>query len=607
MTSTNVNPQPDLIPAAPLSDMEKSRPPTEIFHYPYLVIDNCLFMEQIIKGTPIRKKLCNFIAWITGEIFQDDGIDTESLVRIEGIHASGRKLPALTVPLRKLNYLEWVDRWGANCILEVGSGVREHIAKAVRETVYHAEKKQEFVTTGWKKIDGKYEFLMPGNSDLTVNLPPKLGGYFMTGQCSDEDVKILASLLECKLVPPDILYPLLAYIFLSPLIEFLRRGGCVPKFVLFLVGKTGSRKSTLAALMLSFFGRFTATELPLSFRDTPNSIVHYAFSLKDVPTVIDDFHPADTQEGKKLTATAQSIMRSYGDRQGRGRLKADASPMESRPPQGNAIITGEYPPDIGESGTARYLALELRESDVDLKVLSHFQREAAKGKFQNCTYGFIQFLKETFLCDDKTVAEFEKTLASVFEGRRDIFLESGIRCHGRVPEIVAHLELSMKILLMFLESRNALSAQRCEEISEEFTRILYRIASRQAENIEKDKPTHNFIRKLYALIQSGQALIHKRNYHTPGEYRPKDLLGYEDNNYYFLYKDEAYRQVKKLCEDQGEAFTYPVLSLTRALAEEGFSVKDGDKNTKKLDLGDTSPRMIWLKKDRAQVIVDEVC
>ena len=607
MTSTNVNPQPDLIPAAPFSDMEKSRPPTEIFLYPYLVIGNCLFIETMVKGTPIKKKLCNFSAWITGEVIRYNGIDTEVWVRVEGIHASGRKLPVVTVPLNKLSSFEWVDQWGADCILEVGGSVREHIVKAVRETVFHAERKQEFAVTGWKKIGEDLEFLMPGNSKLAVNLPAKLGGYYLSEQCTDEDVKTLAYLMECKLVPADILYPLLAYIFLSPLIEFLRRGGCVPKFVLFLVGKTGARKSTLAALMLSFFGRFTATELPLSFRDTPNSIVHYAFSLKDVPTVIDDFHPADTQEGKKLTATAQSIMRSYGDRQGRGRLKVDASPMESRPPQGNAIITGEYPPDIGESGTARYLALELRESDVDLKVLSHFQKEAAKGKFQNCTYGFIQFLKETFLCDERTVAEFEKTLVSVFESRRNLFLESGIRCHGRVPEIVAHLEVSMKILLMFLESRNALSAERCEEISKEFTHILYRIASLQAENIEKDKPTHIFIRKLYSMIQSGQVVVRKRSAYTPGDYSPPNFVGYEDNNYYFLNKDAAHRQVKKLCEDQGESFSISVLSLTKALAEEGFSLRDGSKNTKKLDLGDTSPRMIWLRKDRAQAIVDEVC
>jgi hypothetical protein len=173
--------------------------------------------------------------------------------------------------------------------------------------------------------------------------------------------------------------------------------------------------------------------------------------------------------------------------------------------------------------------------------------------------------------------------------------------------MVAHLELSMKILLMFLESRNALSAQRCEEISEEFTQILYRIASRQAENIEKDKPTHIFIRKLYSMIQCGQVVVRKRSSYLPGDYSPPNFVGYEDNNYYFLNKDAAHRQVKKLCEDQGESFSVSALTLTKALAEEGFSLKDGNKNTKKLDLGDTSPRMIWLRKDRAQAIFDEVC
>lgn len=594
MTNNNVNPQPKIISAA------------ERFQYPYRVKGNCLFLEKTVKETHVEKKLCNFVAWITAEMIQHDGISGTTLVTVAGIHASGRILQEVTVPLSRLGYFEWLDQWGADCILEIGGNVRDHIHKAILETVFHAERKQEFVVTGWKKVEGNYEFLMPGNASLTVQLPAKLGGYFLTDRCTVEDVNILVSLLECKLVPPDILYPLLAHIFLSPLIEFLRNAGCVPKFVLFLVGRTGSRKSTLAALMLSFFGKFSSTELPLSFRDTANSIIYYAYTLKDVPTVIDDFHPADSQEGKKLTATAQSIMRSYGDRQGRGRLRADASPMESRPPQGNAIITGEYPPDIGESGTARYLALELRESDVNLQILSSFQKEAAKGKFQNCTYGFLQFLKETFLCDEQTVADFEKMLAAEFEIRRDRFLRSGIRCHGRVPEIVAHLELSMKILLIFLESRNAISHERCEEISKEFTRILYRIASRQAESIAQDKPTHIFIRKLYALIQSGQVIVRKRNSYGPNDYCPPNFIGYEDENYYFLYKDPAHRLVKKFCEDQGESFSIPILSLTKALAEEGFSEKDGTKNTKKLDLGDKSPRMIWLRKSKVQTVIDEV-
>ena len=109
------------------------------------------------------------------------------------------------------------------------------------------------------------------------------------------------------------------------------------------------------------------------------------------------------------------------------------------------------------------------------------------------------------------------------------------------------------------------------------------------------------------MILCGQVVVRKRSSYLPGDYSPPNFVGYEDNNYYFLNKDAAHRQVKKLCEDQGESFSISVLAWTKALAEEGFILRDGSKNTKKLDLGDTSPRMIWLRKDRTQAIVEEVC
>ena len=44
------NPQQEVIPAAPFSDMEKSRPPTENFHYPYLVIGKAKPTKMIITS-----------------------------------------------------------------------------------------------------------------------------------------------------------------------------------------------------------------------------------------------------------------------------------------------------------------------------------------------------------------------------------------------------------------------------------------------------------------------------------------------------------------------------------------------------------------------------
>ena len=143
--------QREIIPAAPLSIAEKSRPPTDLYPYPYKVKNNCLYMEQTVKGARIDRKLCNFIAWIMEEIIQYDSLETIILVKLQGIHASGRSLPQITVPLSKLGTFDWLDLWGADCILEVGSSVRDHIRKAIQETVIHAQRKTEYAVTGWKR------------------------------------------------------------------------------------------------------------------------------------------------------------------------------------------------------------------------------------------------------------------------------------------------------------------------------------------------------------------------------------------------------------------------------------------------------------------------
>ena len=49
------------------------------------------------------------------------------------------------------------------------------------------------------------------------------------------------------------------------------------------------------------------------------------------------------------------------------------------------------------------------------------------------------------------------------------------------------------------------------EMESQFRMILYRLAARQAESIIQDKPTHKFIRKLYALLESGQVCVLNKN------------------------------------------------------------------------------------------------
>ena len=569
----------------------------------YKAKGNCLYEIVPGKNGTVERKLCNLVPEILCEITVDDGAVTTTYVRLHGVHESGRILPEIEIPAAELASFNWMpERWGMDCILEVGKTVKDCVRHAIQTTAAYAEKKTVYQVTGWRKIGEDWHYLMPGDAEQTVILPGKLQGYGMERSCEQRDISTAACMLQRMPAPEEVMFPLLAFTFLSPLNQFLKEAGCEPKFVLFLSGKTGSRKSTLAALMLSFFGKFTASELPLSFRDTSNSILHNAFSLKDVLTVIDDLHPSSRQEEQRMNGTAQAVMRAYGDRTGKGRLRADSTPMESRPPQGNAIITAEFAPDIGESGTARYFALELKEKDVDLETLTAFQKEAANGTLQRCMFAYTEWLRESFLFSDESVQKFQKYLHSRFLFYRDSFRSNGIHCHGRVPETVAHLQIGMEFLLRFLYERGSFAEDWCNEIAERFQQILYQLAAKQAESIDEDKPTHVFIRKLFSLLESNQAHLLDRN--VVNELGFGTCIGYQDDEFLYLYNEVAHKLVRKFCEEQGENFSVSSKSLLKALAEEGLIQPGATQNTRPLRIGDKQKRVVYLYREKAERIRD---
>ena len=76
-------------------------------------------------------------------------------------------------------------------------------------------------------------------------------------------------------------------------------------------------------------------------------------------------------------------------------MTSDCTPMEARPPQGNAIVTGETVPDVGESGTARTFTLEIKRGDVNLENLSCFQSEAKNGTLMSCLLSYTEWIKAT--------------------------------------------------------------------------------------------------------------------------------------------------------------------------------------------------------------------
>ena len=580
---------------------------TQIPNYspPYEVDGNCLYLIVKDKHGQTRRRLCNFAPYIIEQVTKNDGTDCATWITLGGIHEDGHILHPTTIRGTELGSFDWlVDRWGADSYLEVGNQVKDHVRVAIQRTAKDAKKTTIYTVTGWKQLQDGWHYLMPGDDAVTVELPGKLQQYHMERNFSYCDIATAGALLTQLAAPEEVTYTMLAHVFSSPLKHFLKMAGCEPKFILWLIGKTGSCKSSLAAVMLSFFGCFTGTTLPMSFQDTANSINEQAYMMKDAPIVIDDFHPCDAKEQAKMNATAQKLIRNYGDHTGRARLSARCELMPARPPQGNAIVTAEFPPDIGESGTARCFTIELNPGDVDLQTLSALQTLAADGTLQRCGFAYTEWLRECFLCDDDSVQQFVKALRAMFEKHRSEFLNSNTVSHGRVAENVAWLQMGFHFFLMFLEHHLGYGEDYLAEMEEQFRQILYRIARRQSDAINQDKPTHLFLRKFYALLESGQIFLKNRESLTLDEFQPGTCVGYCDTERMYFFADPVHRLVRKLCNDQGENFTITSRALLKALAEEGLVETTNGENTRSMYLEGKSRRVVVMDKYKAEFIAN---
>ena len=567
---------------------------------PFLLLPNGLYVHDSSRKEEEARFISNFLPIIDTVIEYDNGKTVEKNYLVKGFMVDGRTLPTVNIDASELLTLNWVvSKWDASCIIGTQYGAREKLRYAMQTTAVNAKRYTQCGYTGWKKTGGKWDYLLPGHPSCEVMLRGKLRSYFREDGATDSDYAILSGLIQVPLAPRDLLYPTLALVFLSPLNEFLRQAEREPKFVPAIIGRTGSMKTSYAAFLLSFFGGFSSTDMPMSFRDTANSIIENSNALKDVLTCVDDYHPSTKGDEANMRSVMQVICRGYGDRAGRNRLNSQAQLMEASPPRGNAIITAESAPNIGESTTARLFFLEMKPNCLDLTLFSDIQKFASDGVFRRCLSAYTDWLSETFLVNEK---EFAETLQRTYDLYRSQCREQlGGRIHGRVADTVACFRIGFDYFIRFLASR--FPQTDIHFYCEEFEKIILQLAQRQEIFTEQDRPTHIFIRKLMALIECGEVRLLRTN--TSEEPAP-GCVGYESEEYYEIFFEQSFKQVMKFCEAQGVNFTISPQALSKALAEEGIIlIKNGQNTYTKRYGSNVRRRVMCIKKSEVQNIYGE--
>ena len=164
-------------------ELQMSNSSTSPVQYPlpYKVINGCLYKEVTTKSGITTKKLSNF-----------------------------------------LPYIWLIERWGADCVLEPERSIKETVRHAIQLTTENAEKIHVYHVTGWKHIDGKWEYLLPNDGKYDVSLRGKLSRYEKATDWKISDLSSAFSMTsEFSFAPDEITLPLLAFTFLTPLNEFL--------------------------------------------------------------------------------------------------------------------------------------------------------------------------------------------------------------------------------------------------------------------------------------------------------------------------------------------------------------------------------------------------
>ncbi len=503
------------------------------------------------KGNPFT--VANFVARPTMEVIRDDGVTEDRTFRIEGVLKDAKLLPAIDVSASDFPTMSWVlKNWGIVASIRAGQNRKDLCRDAVQNMAKEVVKHRIFTHLGWRQLeDSRWVYLHSegciGAENITVEVEKELDRYALPTEIRNAKKAAQASLSLLKVAPSHITIPLLALVYLSPLVEVLKKAGIEPNFILWLHGLTGSRKTSLSLVFLAHFGaEFVSKNPPASFKDTANALEKRSFATKDTLLLIDDYHPeASRYEAQKMAQTAQRILRMFGDRIGRGRLKSTTEFQKTYAPRGMGLVTGEDLPQ-GQSSVARFLGAEIKPGDVDLKMLTKIQNDGLL--LSEAMVGYIEWLIPQM--DD-----LPEMLLDRFQEKRDQFQENA--AHGRLGEAAAWLYLAYDLMLGYMESLDVTSSNEAEEMLSEAEDVLVSLVQKQGGLVNQERPEQIFTRVLGELLSMSKVRIDPikkstNNYEfdsIAGEH-----IGWSDETFYYLLPDATYNAVVKFLSSRGEAF-----------------------------------------------------
>jgi len=523
----------------------------------YLQTPEGMYVETGSRRETIPKRLTNFTARIVCELQVTDGVEERREFEIEA--SVKGDIRRITVRADEFDRMEWVTKYlGAGATVYAGYGYRDHARVAILELSNDIRKERVYTHIGWVKMGDERLFLHAGgaigagpqverdagpaegalqnsslgndlcrngpngplsahnigNIPIRVHVPNSLRGFTLPAPSKGGliAVGILESLQLLELGPDHIVLLLYAALWRAPLGP--------TSYSVWIDGRTGSGKTTLAALFQQFFGPgMDGENLPGSWTSTANALEATTFLAKDVLFVVDDWMLQGSQSDiNRAHRDADRLVRGQTNQAGRSRCLSDGTPRAAKPSRSLIVTTGEATPD-GHSLNARLLRIDTANfnlvKDSPPKVLWMCQHNARRGYYAKLMAAYLQWLAPQY---EKRVAQQRKRMEEFRNKNRSLCT------HPRTSTMIADLQAGFEVFLDFAHEIGGISTDDYHSLWHRLNNALVQLADEHNEQQADTDPVNRFLSLLRSAFVAGRAHLA-----DPDEGRPAenaDALGW---------------------------------------------------------------------------------
>ena len=181
----------------------------------FFVKAGALYLRKQTRDGELEIPLTNFTAYATSEVLLDDGLERVLHQIFIGRLESGEPLPEVMVPATKSTTLSWItEQWGFRPIIKSGPGLRENVREIIQRlsVARGLPKRTIYSHTGWREIDGRWHFLMPGGpvagANVEVELNESYARYSLPATPEDITQAVRTSLRFLNLADRSITIPI---------------------------------------------------------------------------------------------------------------------------------------------------------------------------------------------------------------------------------------------------------------------------------------------------------------------------------------------------------------------------------------------------------------